>query len=50
MVGMKERSLGFGERMDLSEPANDNPGAQYGIGGFCEKFRRMKKKDNCLGG
>ena len=43
---MKERSLCFGERMDRSKPANDNPGAQYEIGGFCEKFTKIKKKDD----
>lgn len=28
-VGMNERNFSFGERMDLSMPANDNPEAIY---------------------
>ena len=36
MVGMNDRSFGFGERLDLAKPANDYPAAQYHIPGFTE--------------
>lgn len=29
MVGMNDRNFSFGERMDLSKPANENPEAIY---------------------
>ena len=31
--------------MDLSAPANHYPGAQYMINGFCDKFRKLQKKN-----
>jgi len=36
MVGMSDRNFGFGEKIDLSKPANENPEAIYEIPGFCE--------------
>jgi hypothetical protein len=44
MVGMNERNFSFGERMDLSKPANENPEAIYRVEGFCDKFTNVKKK------
>lgn len=46
MVGMNERNFSFGERKDLSAPANDFPGAVYLIPGFCDKFKRTKAKNS----
>lgn len=43
-VGMKDRNLAFGERIDLSKPANNNPEAIYHIAGFTERFKRLKAK------
>ncbi len=34
-VGMNDRNFAFGERIDLSQPANENPEAIYNIPGFC---------------
>ena len=45
MKGMNERNFSFGERKDLSKPANDFPGAVYLIPGFSDKFERTKKKN-----
>ena len=46
-VGLSERSFGFGERVDLSKPLNENPGAMYKIEGFCDRFSNIKdKKEN----
>ena len=44
MVGMNDRNFAFGERIDLSKPANLNPEAIYEIPGFCDKFINTKKK------
>ena len=44
MVGMNDRNFGFGERKDLTAPANRNPGAVYLIPGFADKFKFTKKK------
>jgi hypothetical protein len=44
MVGLNERSMGFGERIDLSKPANQNPGAEYELSGFCDKFTKIRHK------
>ena len=43
--GLNERNFAIGERLDLSSPANDYPGAQYQIPGFCDKFKTTKKKN-----
>lgn len=43
-VGLHERNFSFGERMDLSMPANDYPGPIYMIPGFCAKFTKIQKK------
>jgi hypothetical protein len=44
MVGMNDRNFSFGERMDLSKPANENPEAIYSIEGFCDKFSNIRHK------
>ena len=44
MVGMNDRNFSFGERMDLSKPANENPEAIYQIPGFCDKFGNLRRK------
>jgi hypothetical protein len=43
-VGMNDRNFAFGERIDLSKPANSNPEAIYEIPGFCEKFKNIRHK------
>lgn len=43
-VGLNERNFAFGERLDLSKPANDNPEAIYNIKGFCDRFGNIKHK------
>lgn len=43
-VGLSERSLGVGEKMDLSQPANDHPAAIYEMPGFCSKFKNIRHK------
>ena len=43
-VGLHERSFGFSEKMDLSAPANNYPGAKYIIPGFCRKFKNIVHK------
>lgn len=43
-VGLNERSFGIGDRMDLTAPANDYPGAVYLIPGFCDKFKNTRRK------
>ena len=45
-VGLNDRNFSFGERLDLSEPANRNPGPKYKTDGFCDIFIQTKKK-NC---
>ena len=37
-VGLHDRSFGFADKMDLSQPANSNPAAKYIIPGFCNPF------------
>lgn len=44
--GLNERNFAFGERIDLSRPANDNPEAIYSIPGFCDRFTNLKHKEN----
>lgn len=44
MVGMNDRNFSFGERIDLSKPANENPEAIYQIPGFCDKFDNIRHK------
>jgi hypothetical protein len=44
-VGLHERNFGFGERIDLSMPANNYPGAKYLIPGFCARFTKIAKKN-----
>lgn len=44
-VGLNERNFGVGERIDLTAPANDFPGAVYLIPGFADKFKNTKKKN-----
>lgn len=44
MKGMNERNFSFGERKDLSAPANKFPGSIYLINGFCDKFKKTKRK------
>ena len=46
MKGMNERNFAFGERIDLSAPANNYPGAAYMIPGFTDKFKRLQKKNS----
>ena len=43
-TGLNERNFGFGERLDLSMPANDYPGSKYQIPGFCARFTKIEKK------
>lgn len=43
--GLNERNFSFGERLDLSAPANDYPGCKYVIPGFCDRFERTKRKN-----
>jgi len=43
-TGLNERNFGFGERLDLSMPANDYPGSKYEIPGFCARFTKIEKK------
>jgi hypothetical protein len=43
-VGLNERNFAFGERIDLSRPANDYPGSKYIIPGFCDRFRDIRHK------
>lgn len=43
-VGLHDRNFGFGERINLSAPANDFPGSVYLIPGFCDKFKNTKRK------
>lgn len=45
MSGLNERNFSFGERIDLSEPANDNPEAIYRIPGFTDRFNNIKHKN-----
>ena len=45
MVGMNERNFSFGQRRDLSAPANNFPGSVYLIPGFCDKFKKTKNKN-----
>ena len=44
MKGLNERNFSFGERKDLSAPANDYPPAKYKIPGFCDRFGSIRKK------
>lgn len=44
-TGLNERNFSFGERLDLSAPANFYPGSQYLIPGFCDRFEKTKKKN-----
>ena len=46
MKGMNERNFSFGERIDFSAPANNYPGAVYNIPGFCDKFKKLEKKNS----
>ena len=46
MKGMNERNFSFGERINLSAPANNYPGAIYEIPGFCDKFTKLTKKNS----
>ena len=48
MKGLNERNFSFGERKDLSAPANNYPGAQYLIGGFCDRFQKIKHKNGLV--
>lgn len=48
-VGLNERNFAFGERIDLSKPANLNPEAIYHIPGFTERFKNLKKKERRRG-
>jgi hypothetical protein len=34
------------KRMDLSKPANLNPGSKYNLSGFCDRFTNTKKKND----
>ncbi len=43
-VGLNERNFGFGQRIDLTAPANDHPAAIYEIPGFCDRFKNTKRK------
>ncbi len=43
-VGLHERNFGFGEKLDLSMPANNYPGAKYIIPGFTVRFHKLAKK------
>lgn len=40
-TGLNERNFSFGERLDLSMPANDYPGSKYQISGFCARFTKI---------
>jgi len=43
--GLNDRNFSFGERIDLSKPANDHPAAIYQIPGFCDRFTRISRKN-----
>ncbi len=45
MTGLNDRSFSFGERLDLSCPANNYPSSKYIIPGFCDKFLNTKRKN-----
>ena len=45
MKGLNERNFGFGERIDFSLPANENPGPKYELRGFCDRFEKTKEKN-----
>ncbi len=45
-VGATNCSFTDADRLDLSAPANDYPGSQYFIFGFCDKYKTSRKK-NC---
>jgi hypothetical protein len=44
MGGLNDRNFSFGERIDLSKPANDNPEAIYHVPGFCDRFGNLHRK------
>jgi hypothetical protein len=44
MTGLNDRNFAFGERIDFTKPANDNPEAIYEIPGFCDVFSNLKHK------
>lgn len=45
-LGYENCSFTDGERLDLSAPANNFPGSQYLIPGFCDRFKVTRRK-NC---
>jgi hypothetical protein len=44
-TGLNDRNFAFGERIDLSKPANDHPAAIYQIPGFGDRFTRIIRKN-----
>lgn len=43
-IGATNCSFTSDHRLDLSAPANFNPGSQYYIHGFCDKYKQTKRK------
>lgn len=50
MTGLNERNFSFGKRLDLSAPANQFPGCEYEIKGFCDRFEKTHHKNVGSGG
>jgi hypothetical protein len=46
-AGGLDRGVTFktGLKVNLSKPLNENPGPQYAIPGFCDKFKNLQPKD-----
>lgn len=46
-IGGIDRGVTFksGQRLDFGRPINENPGPQYTVAGFCDKFVNLKEKN-----
>lgn len=49
-IGGYERgaSIKTGRKMDIGKPLNENPGPQYTLSGFCDRFAKLREKNNLI--